>query len=174
MAEVPDQIRLDRHRDLIGRRGQVWWRHGITIALLAFLVAGLLNEFGQAQDIFHAGGGSASLEISAPAHLRGGLLYTVVFTIAARRDVKNAVLELSPAWGEGQQINTIEPTPLGQGSRNGDLLFTLGHIPAGQKYVLYMGFQVNPTNVGSRSADVKLYDGGSLLAHIDRTLTVLP
>ncbi|HEY2542384.1 MAG TPA: hypothetical protein VGH92_04965 [Gaiellaceae bacterium] len=174
MADVPEKIDLRRHRDLEGRRGQIWWRRGLTLALLAFLVAGLANEFGQAQDVVRAGGGSASLELSAPAHLRGGLLYTVRFTITARRDVKNAVLELSPGWADGLQINTIEPSPLGQASRNGDMLFTLGHIPAGRKYVLFMGFQVNPTNVGSHNADVTLYDGGKQLVHIDRTVTVFP
>jgi hypothetical protein len=40
--------------------------------------------------------------------------------------------------------------------------------------VLYMQFQVNPTNVGRRSADVGLYDGDELLASVDRTVTVFP
>ena len=72
------------------------------------------------------------------------------------------------------QINTIEPSPLGQASRNGDLLFTLGHIPAGQTYKLFMGFQANPTNVGRHNADVTLYDGGRKLVHLDRAVTVFP
>lgn len=174
MADIPDRIVLKRHRDLEGRQRQIWWRHGIVVLLAAFLVLGLLNVFGQAQKIVRTGNGKATLELSAPSSLRGGLLYTVRFTISATTDVKNAVLQLSPGWADGQQINTIEPSPLGQASRNGDLLFTLGHIPAGQKYVLYMGFQVNPTNVGRHRASVTLYDGGTLLAHLDRRLTVLP
>lgn len=174
MADIPDRIVLKRHRDLEGRRYSIWWRHGIVALLAVFLLLGLLNVFGQAQKIVDSGTGAASLELSAPSTLRGGLLYTVRFTITAKSDVKNAVLELSSGWAEGQQINTIEPTPLGQASRNGDLLFTLGHIPAGQKYALYMGFQVNPTHVGSYSQDVTLYDGGTQLAHMDRTVAVYP
>ena len=88
--------------------------------------------------------------------------------------MKNAVLRLAPGWAEGQSINQIEPAPLGQASRNGDMLFTLGHIPAGTKYRLFMEFQVDPTNVGRRSADVTLYDGGTKLVHLDRTLTFYP
>jgi hypothetical protein len=174
MAEVPDRIVLERHRDLEGRQWRIWWRHGIVALLAAFLVLGLLNVFGQAQKIVTTGNGAATLQLAAPSHVRGGLLYTVRFTITARSDVKNAVLELSPGWAQGQQINTIEPTPLGQASRNGNLLFTLGHIPAGRQYVLYMGFQVNPTNILTHSGDVTLYDGGTRLAHIDRTLTIYP
>ena len=37
-----------------------------------------------------------------------------------------------------------------------------------------MQFQVNPTNVGRRSAAVALYDGNELLARVDRTVTVYP
>jgi hypothetical protein len=174
MADIPDRIVLKRHRDLEGRRHQIWWRHTIVAALAVFLVLGLLNVFGQAQDAIHADSAPASLRLDAPASLRGGLIYTARFTITAHSELKNAVLQLSPGWAEGVQINTIEPSPLGEASRNGDLLFTLGHVPAGQKHVLFMGFQVNPTNVGSHSADVTLYDGGKQLVHIDHTVRVFP
>jgi molybdopterin biosynthesis enzyme MoaB len=35
-----------------------------------------------------------------------------------------------------------------------------------------MQLQVNPTNVGRRSQDVVLYDGGTRLTAIDRTITI--
>jgi hypothetical protein len=173
-ADIPDRIVLKRHRDLAGRRHQIWWRHTIVGLLAAFLVLGLLNVFGQAQSATDVDSGPVSFRLDAPSSLRGGLIYTAVFTITAHADVKNAILKLSPGWAEGMQINTIEPSPLGEASRDGDLVFTLGHIPAGQKHVLLMGFQVNPTNVGRRPADVSVYDGGRQLVHLDRTLTVFP
>jgi hypothetical protein len=173
-ADIPDKIVLKRHRDLVGRRHQIWWRHAIVLLIAAFLVLGLLNVFGQAQSATKVESGPVSFRLDAPSSLRGGLIFTAVFTITAHADVKNAILKLSPGWAEGMQINTIEPSPLGEASRNGDLVFTLGHIPAGQKHVLFMGFQVNPTNVGRRAADVSLYDGGTQLVHLDRTLTVFP
>ena len=37
-----------------------------------------------------------------------------------------------------------------------------------------MQFQVNPTNVGRRSADVDLYDGDVRLAGVRHTITVFP
>jgi hypothetical protein len=116
----------------------------------------------------------ASLELYAPSKVRGGLMFEARFTITAHRDLKNALLQLSPGWAEGMQINTISPSPLGESSRNGDFLFTLGHIPAGQKYRLFLQFQVVPTNVGRRHADVTLYDGAKKLVHIDREVTVYP
>jgi hypothetical protein len=72
-------------------------------------------------------------------------------------------------------INTIEPSPLGEASRDGKLSFDLGHVPAGQSYVLYMQFQANATNVAwRRAAGVTLYDGTTRLVHIDRKLTIFP
>jgi len=174
VADTPDQIVLKRHRDLHGRELHGWYRRGVVLLIGAFVLLGLLNVFGQQPNRTVGDFGRAKLEVIAPSHLRGGLLYTARFTITARRDVKNALLEFSPGWLEQQAINTIEPSPLGQASRDGDLLLTLGHIRAGSVYRLYLQFQVNPTNIGSRSADVTLYDGGATLGRIHHTLTFFP
>jgi len=71
-------------------------------------------------------------------------------------------------------INTIEPSPTSETSDNGRLELELGPIKAGDSFVLFMQFQVNPTNVGRRSQDVDLYDGNRHIATIDRTITVFP
>jgi len=81
---------------------------------------------------------------------------------------------LHSGWAEGHTINTIEPSPIGEASRDGKLVLELGHIPAGQTHLLFMQLQVNPTNVGRRSQDVALYDGDTLLTSIDRTITIFP
>ena len=172
--DVPDRIVLARHRDLHGHGSRRPVRYVLLGLLLAFLLLGVFNVFGQRPMTTTVRAGAASLELYAPSRLRGGLLYEARFTINAHRDLKNALLQLSPGWNEGQQMNTIEPSPLGQASRNGDLLFTLGHVPAGQKFRLFLQFQVNPTNVGHRRADVTLYDGGTKIAAIERTITVFP
>ena len=59
----------------------------------------------------------------------------------------NAVLKLDPGWAEGMSINEIEPSPVNEASDNGRLSLELGHIPAGKSFLLFMQFQVNPTNV---------------------------
>jgi hypothetical protein len=174
MAPLPDGISLDHHRELVGPgfNRPVRW---ILLSLgVAFLLLGLANIFGQRPSGITVETPRAKLALYAPSRLRGGLLYEARFTITAHSDLKSAVLQFSPGWNEGQQMNTIEPSPLGQASRNGDLLFTLGHVPAGQKYRLFMQFQVNPTNVGHRRADVTLYDGATKIATIHRTVTVFP
>ena len=174
MTETPDSIVLARHRDLAGRRKGIWWRRAMVLLLAAFLVAGLADVFGQRPDRTVVRGPGASLELYAPSHLRGGLLFEARFTVHATRPLQHAVLVLGPGWNEGTQINTIEPSPVAQTSSDGRHAFLLGHIDAGATYRLFMEFQVNPTNVGHRAADVWLYDGNTKLASIDRNVSVYP
>lgn len=174
VADVPERLVLKRHRDLVGRRRSIWYRRGLLVLLAAFLILGAINVFGQRPAGVTIETPTASLELYAPTKLRGGVFFEARVTITAHHDVKNALLQLSPGWQESMQMNTIEPSPLGQASRNGDLLFTLGHIPAGQKYRLFMQFQVSATNVGRRDTDLTLYDGARKLIHIHRVTTIYP
>lgn len=174
MVDVPDGIVLRRNRDLHSVAFKRRFRWGVLAVIGAFLLLGLFDVFGQRPTTQWLDTPAAKLEVYAPAHLRGGLLYEARFTITAHRDLKSAALAFSPGWNEGMQQNTIEPNPLGYGSRDGDLLLTLGHVAAGHVYRLFMEFQVNATNVGRRRADVTLYDGATKIGTIHRTVTVFP
>ena len=174
MADLPDRIDLDRHRELASWGYNRPLRYVVLVIGGAIIIAGLFNVFGQRPDTSTASSAKASLEVFAPAHVRGGLLYEARFTIYAHQALTHAVLQLGPGWAESQQMNTIEPSPVAQTSRNGSLLFTLGTIPEGQHYTLYLEFQTNPTNVGRRSADVSLYDANTRLLSIKRKLTIFP
>jgi hypothetical protein len=88
--------------------------------------------------------------------------------------VKKALLVLSHGWAEGMTINTIEPSPVGEASADGKLSLELGHVARGSTFTLYMQFQVDPTNVGHRSQDVRLFDGEQKLLELHRTITVFP
>lgn len=174
MADIPDGIVLRRDRDLDGRRHEIWIRRGILALIAALIVAALLNVFGQRPETATADSSAASLELYAPTSLRGGLLWSARFRVTAHRALKKAVLVLSPSWAESMSINTIEPAPVDETSDNGKLVFTLGPIGAGKTYVLFMQFQVNPTDVANVARTVELYDGSTRLAAIDQTMTVYP
>jgi hypothetical protein len=174
MADVPDRIELKTHRDLESWVYNRPIRYVILAVIGAVIVLGLLNVFGQRPSTTTADSPSASLEVFAPEHLRGGLLWEARFTIEAHENLTHAVLQLAPGWLEGMQINTIEPGPIAETSRNGSLLMTLGPVKKGTHYTLYMQFQVIPTNVGKRSADVVLYDADEKLVTIDRDIKVYP
>ena len=173
MADPPAFLTLRRNRDRTGRL-ELSIRRSVVALLSLLLLAGLLNVFGQRPATSEAGTAAASLKVYAPDRVRGGLYYEARFTITARREVKEARLVLDTGWLEGLTVNTIEPSPVGEASRDGKLVLTLGHIPEGTSYISYVQMQVNPTNVGHRSQDVALYDGDKFLTSVDRTVTVYP
>ncbi|MGH3037751.1 MAG: hypothetical protein ACRDMU_11275, partial [Gaiellaceae bacterium] len=173
VADLPEHLDLARHRDHKGTRELVARR--VVMGLLAALaVAALLEAFGQSARTSSAAAERATLEVSAPPRLRGGLFFQGKFTVRAQGAIENATLVLAPGWMENTHINTIEPAPTEEASRDGDLALSFGPLAAGDELVLYVQFQVNPTNVGRRSADVALYDGDELLTRVDRTVTIFP
>jgi len=174
MATVPDTIVLKRHRDLEGRRNHAWIRRTLIVLVGLVPLLALFNLFGQRPRVATAQSANADLELYAPSRVRGGLLWEARLTIKAHRDVKDARLELDKGWLEGMTLNTVEPSPVGEGSNDGKLVLDLGHVPAGRRYILFMQFQVNPTNIGRRPENVRLYDGETLLTTIHRRVTIFP
>jgi hypothetical protein len=174
VADVPDTIVLKRDRDLEGRLWHIWIRRCLLALLAVIPLLALFNVFGQQPTSAKAEAPAATLKVSSPTRLRGGLIYMARFDVHAKQDLKSATLVLDPGWAENITINTVEPSPVGEASKNGRLSFELGHVPAGQKYTLFMDFQVNPTNVGRQSQDVELDDGEMHILTIDRDVTVFP
>jgi len=174
MASAPQGIRVGRMRDMQGRDWHRWVRRALLGLLAAFVLMGLFNVFGQRPTSDTVSAKEASLKVYAPSRVRGGLLWQARLTIRANEDLKDAQLVFSQGWLEGNTLNTIEPSPLGEASRNGSLSLDLGHVPKGERYELYMQFQSNPTNVGHRSTDVQLLDGDKVVLSVERTLWVFP
>ena len=145
------------------------------VALLtAFVIVGLLNVFGQRPGDTMVSANGVSFQLHAPSALRGGLLYEASFTIHTQRALKNPALVLSQGWAIVHTINSLEPSPADETSRNGEIELDLGPIKAGATYTLFGEFQVNPTSVGWWPGDVSLYDGNTQLLHIRRTIVVFP
>ena len=171
---APDEIDLGRDRDLRGRDKDLWIRRSVFALVALIPVLALFNVFGQRPTTAKATVRAATLSVYAPTKLRGGLIWEARFHITAHQELKNAILRLGTGWAEGMSINTLEPSPTGEASHNGQLEFTLGHIPQNQSFILYMQFQVNPTNVGHRSRSTTLFDGDTEVAAVHQKVTVYP
>jgi hypothetical protein len=176
VADVPDTLVLKRHRDLEGMwRSGIWVRRAVLLALAIFALLGLLNVFGQRPATIRADVPAAILSVYAPTDLRGGDFMEARFHITAKQELKDAQLVLDPGWAEGLSLNTIEPSPIGEGSDDGRLVLDLGHIPSGKSHILFIQLQVNPTNLAwHRSQDVELRDGDRTVARLHRTITIYP
>ena len=173
MADTPQFLTLTKNRDRMERTELIVRRSFFGVVFLIALL-GLLNVFGQRPKDSLAASSAADLHVFAPTKLRGGLYYEGRITIEAKQEIEKATIVLDSGWTEQMQINTVEPSPVGESSRDGKLTLEFGHVPAGEKLVAWMQFQVNPTNVGRRSQDVALYDDTTHLATTDRTVTIFP
>jgi hypothetical protein len=173
VARPPDYLTLkwDRDDDKIVERSVRWVLVGLVAAID---IAGLLNVFGEHPTTTHASAAAASLTVFAPARLRGGLFYEGRITVEAHRQLDDAVIVLAPGWAEQTSINTIEPSPVDESGQDGRLALGYGKLAPGDRLVVYLQLQVNPTNVGRRSQRVELRDGPELVAAADRTVTVFP
>jgi len=174
MAQTPDTIVLKRDLELAGRQNEIWVRRGLFALLCVVPLLALLNLFGQRPAGSDAAAAAARLQVYAPTRVRGGLLFEARFHVTAEQEIKKAILVLDPGWLEGMTVNTIEPAPTNEASANGGLSLELGHIPRSHSYLLFIQFQVNPTNIGHRHQTVRLYDGNRKLLELDRTITVFP
>ena len=174
MGAAPETVVLERDRDLAGRRNDIWIRRGFFGLIALIPVLALANLFGQRPQTSQAGNDVASLTIRAPSRVRSGLLFEARFHIRARQELRNARIVLSPGWLESMTLNTVEPAPIGESSMDGKVSLQLGHIRAGTSHLLFLQFQINPTNVGHRDQSVWLYDGPRLLLTLHRTVTVFP
>jgi hypothetical protein len=171
---VPEGLTLEHHRDLEGRERRPIVREVLLGVLCAVLVLALLNVFGQVESVSTAETSAARFEVSAPSRIRGGLFFEARYKIEAIEEIADATIVLDQGWLEDITLNTVEPAPVGEASRDGKIALQLGRIPAGEEYILYLHFQVNPTAVGFRSQDVELYDGERLLVTFDRNAFVWP
>ena len=173
MADTPEFLTLKKNRDR-SERVELALRRGFFGLLTIVIVAALLNLFGQRPTNTLAAASAADLKVFAPAAVRGGLYYEGRITVEAKSELEKTTLVFDSGWTEQMQINTIEPSPVGEASRDGKLTLDFGHLGAGRRLVVWLQFQVNPTNVGRRSQDVALYDDTTLLATANRKVTVFP
>lgn len=167
---------LQRSRDLElrGRRPHALYRRIGLAVLAAIVLAALLGAFGQQSTTTVAQGRAAVLRVEAPPRLRGGLFFQARFEVQARRRLAHPKLVLSPGWLEAMTLNTTAPTPLSESAGPDGLAMQFEALPAGHTMVVWMDWQVNPTDVGRRDEDTRLSDGTTPIVSVNRTVTVFP
>jgi len=154
--------------------GRPWLRHVFFVVIGAFVLAALLNLVGQRQTISRASTPGASLSVSSPPRVRGGLLYQARITVKAHRAIKQPELVLDEGWFEQTTVNAIEPQPSSQSSEDGRVAMVFDAMKPGDRLVVWVYFQVNPTNVGSHRTGVALRDGTNSIATVHRKQLDLP
>jgi hypothetical protein len=158
-------------------RGEIlglWVRRAVITIFAAIAVLGLLDVFGQGTKQTAASTPAAVLRVTAPGAVRGGLFFQSRVEIRARRAIAHPRLVLDEGWVEGMQFNSTEPAPVSEASRNGRVVLSYDRVDAGQRLVVWMQFEVDPTNVGHRPYGLELDDAETRIAAVHRWITVFP
>ncbi len=152
-----------------------WVRRGVVLVFAIGIVFVLENRIGQQPATSSAAGASARMELSAPATVRGGLMVQSRIEVRASAAIRSPELVLERGWNEGMQISSIEPDPSSESSEAGErTALTFEDLEPGDTLTVWIQSQVDPTYPGRRPAGIALTSGGTTLASISRTLTVLP
>ena len=161
VTDIPDRLVLKRHRDLegVGRSG-IWVRRAVIDGDRPARGDRAARRVRPAPVDCSCGDGAAILSVYSPTAMRGGDFMEARFHITAKRELKNARLAARPRLGRGALAQHDRALAGVETSENGRLAFELGRIRAGQSYILFMQFQVNPTNLAwHRPQNVDLLDG---------------
>lgn len=174
MSDLPAGIELGRHRDFEGRELGQWLRRGFLLLLGIFVIAALFDAFGQVPSTTTAEGQAATLKMTAPSRVRGGLYYQAKFEIQANQPLAAPTLALQSGWYDETTVNTVEPEPEETTSNPTGVELHYPALSAGETLVVYINLQANPNNIGSHEGGVTLYDGKRPIAAIDRTQVDFP
>jgi hypothetical protein len=165
VAAVPDP-----RGEIVG----LWARRAVMTVFAVIAVLGLLDVFGQGTTQTVASTPAAVIRVTAPKAVRGGLFFQSRVEIRAVRAIAHPRLVLDEGWIEGMQVNSIEPNPVGEASRDGRLVLSYDAVDAGERLVVWLEFEVNPTNTGHRSYGLELDDADTRIAAVARHITVFP
>ena len=137
-------------------------------------LAALIGFFGQRSTTSAAVTPSVRMTLDAPETVRGGIFFQALVNIRALTPVEHPRLVLDEGWVEGMQVNSIEPAPVSEASRDGRVVLSYDRVDAGDRLVVWMQFEVDPTNVGHRSYGLELDDAETRVAAVHRWMTVFP
>jgi hypothetical protein len=175
--EPLQELSLERHRDLQGRRWRVgvWLHRAVVVCLIAFVALAATNQFGQRPASHEAAAPAASLRVSTPQRLRGGLIYQTRIDVDARQSIVHPTIVLGGGWFDGMTLNSVQPGPASQSGSDGRVSFVYPRMDAGQTLTVWLEWSVNPTNLDwERDLPVTVTDGGRKLVSLSSSVTIFP
>jgi hypothetical protein len=174
-SDLPSGLAIDRHRDWVGRGRYAWVKRVITALLVVFVIAALLNAFGQRTSASAVDAPQASMTFTTPHQLRLGLIFETHVMVTAHTDIAHPTLVLSSGWFSGTTLNSSEPTAASEAPSDGGIAFSFSRLSAGHTMDVYFQWSVNPTAPAwQRPQTLSLLDGQTHLLEHTIHVTVFP
>ena len=164
----------DLEIDRAGQNRGLWARRVVIALFCVIAVLALADRFGQRATESQAASPAARMTLTAPDTVRGGLFFQSRVEIHALREIASPHIVLDHGWVEGMQVNSIEPAPASELSRDGRVVLAYDKLAPGDDLRIWLQFEVNPTNVGRRSYGIELDDAAARVVRLSPTITVLP
>jgi hypothetical protein len=169
------ELRLARHRDLVGRRVGPWVIRTVIALLTVYVGLAALNAFGQQTSTSRAEDRTATLRVSTPERLRGGLIFQTRVDVETVRRIAKPTLVLGGGWFDGMTLNSYQPPATAQAARGSAVTFSYPPLVAGGHMTVWLEWSVNPTNLAwSRPQPIELDDGSTRLVGLVPSVTVFP
>lgn len=173
-ADYPPRIDRARHEELTGRTRYVWLRRVAIVLVAVMPVLALVNVFGQHSALTVSVSPAASLGIDSPSRVRGGLIFTTKIVVTPSIQINDGQIYLDNGWFQNMSLNAVSPQPSNQSAQGPWQVWDFGQMPAHTAYTIWISWQTNPVNIGTRSQTIELYDGKDKLMTAHHTLTVFP
>lgn len=155
-------------------RRSIWGRR-VGIAFLILLTAAGLAGLAGGRDVEErAEGRAGAVQVRAPERVRGGMIDEVRVELEARRTLAQPSIVLPPALLDHITLNTIIPEPVAHGRAGEGGLLSYAPLRAGERLVVRIQFQVNPSALGSRRWEIRVTDGAREVARAGWDILILP
>jgi hypothetical protein len=174
VSDAPGDLSVERHLELRGRDWHPWVRRFLLVAVLVLPVLALLDVFGQNESTRSATGAGAALSVEAPGAARAGDQFTATISVTPREHLDDAQIVLAGGWLDQITRNDASPQASNEASRGDRLVMGYGPLDAGQRLVVRLALQVNPTAIGHRDIGVEIDDGGRPVAALPGSMRIYP
>lgn len=167
----PDGLVEEHHRAASG-----WRRHAspLALVLLGILLAGAMSGLAGAESTVRAETSVAAVSWHAPYRIRNGEFFEMRLHVDARERIDELVVGVDAALWEDFTINTFFPAAAEETSEDGELLFTFGPVPPGQRFLMKVDAQINPDMLWRNEGTVTVYDGETPIVELPVQIEVLP
>ena len=170
-SRPPQGIEEEHWRPVAG-----WRRHASPLSLVVFgavLALGLTGFLGHERD-WNASNGGVRLQVHAPEVIRSGELLEMRIQVEADEPVGDLVIGVDHALWEDMTVNTMLPAAAEESSRDGQLRFRYGELPAATPFLVKLDLQINPDILGGNEGLISVFDGDRELTRVDVGIRVLP
>lgn len=139
------------------------------------LLAALLGYLGGgAPSVFRAASPRAALTVETPGILRGGNWFETRMIVEPRVDVADLAIAVDQRLWRRMSVDTLIPDPESVEATDGRYTYRFGPLRAGERLVVKIDGQIQPTGPRRLQGRVSARDGERVLASAPVSVVVLP